>query len=98
MQETMDQGSQQSCDNYNLTVSTKKRQEVVHQSVPEKPYNESTITANGQKLKVVGKLNEPTWEALSPDAITAMTEKPRGHLEDSVQMFGSVMESSLTAR
>ena len=42
----------QSCDNYDLTISTKKT-EVVHQPAPGKPYNEPTITVNGQKLKVV---------------------------------------------
>ena len=53
MQRAMDQVSQ-SCDNYDLTISTKKT-EVVHQPVPGKPYNEPTITVNGQKLKVVDK-------------------------------------------
>ena len=51
MQRAMDQVSQ-SCDNYDLTISTKKT-EVVHQPAPGKPYNEPTITVNGQKLKVV---------------------------------------------
>ena len=32
----------QSCDNYDLTISTKKT-EVVHQPAPGKPYNEPTI-------------------------------------------------------
>ena len=50
MQRAMDQVSQ-SCDNYDLTIST----EVVHQPAPGKPYNEPTITVNGQKLKVVDK-------------------------------------------
>ena len=49
----MDQGSQ-SCDNYDLTISSKKT-EVVHQSAPGKPYNEPVITVNGQKLKAVDK-------------------------------------------
>ena len=49
MQRAMDQVSQ-SCDSYYLTISTKT--EVVHQPAPEKPYNEPTITVNGQKLKV----------------------------------------------
>ena len=53
MQRAMDQVSQ-SCDNYDLTISTKKT-EVVHQPAPGKPYNEPTITVNGQKLKVVDK-------------------------------------------
>ena len=53
MQRAMDQISQ-SCDNYDLTISTKKT-EVVHQPAPGKPYNEPTITVNGQKLKVVDK-------------------------------------------
>ena len=46
--------SSQSCDNYDLTISTKKTL-VVHQPAPGKPYNEPTITVNGQKLKVVDK-------------------------------------------
>ena len=41
----------QSCD---LTISTKKT-EAVHQPAPGKPYNEPTITVNGQNLKVVDK-------------------------------------------
>ena len=53
MQRAMDQVSQ-SCDNYDLTISTKKT-EVVHQPAPGKPYNEPTITVNGEKLKVVDK-------------------------------------------
>ena len=53
LQRAMDQVSQ-SCDNYDLTISTKKT-EVVHQPAPGKPYNEPTITVNGQKLKVVDK-------------------------------------------
>ena len=53
MQRAMDQVSQ-SCDNYDLTISTKKT-EVLHQPAPGKPYNEPTITVNGQKLKIVDK-------------------------------------------
>ena len=53
MQRIMDQVSK-SCDNYDLTISTKKT-EIVHQTAPGKPYNEPTITVNGQKLKVVDK-------------------------------------------
>ena len=53
MQSVMDQVSQP-CDNYDLTISTKKT-EVVHQPAPTKAYNEPTITVTGQKLKVVDK-------------------------------------------
>ena len=53
MQTAMDQVSQ-SCDNFDLTISTKKT-EVVYQPAPGKPYNEPAITVNGQKLKVVDK-------------------------------------------
>ena len=53
MQKAMDQVSQ-SCDNYGLTISAKKT-EVVHQPAPGKPYNDPTITVNGQKMKVVDK-------------------------------------------
>ena len=53
MQRAMDRVSQ-SCGNYDLTISTKMT-EVAHQPAPGKPYNEPTITVNGQKLKVVDK-------------------------------------------
>ena len=58
------------------------------------------IHSNGQKLKVV--INSPTWEALSPEQCTLMMrslpelKKSVWHSEDSMQMSGSVMESSLT--
>ena len=42
------------CDNFLLTISTKKI-EVVHQPAPGKPYSEITITVNEQKLQVVDK-------------------------------------------
>ena len=42
------------CDNFQLTISTKKT-EIVHQPSPGKPYSEPTITVNGQKLQVVDK-------------------------------------------
>ena len=48
MQRAMDQVSQ-SCDSYDLTISTKKT-EVVHKPASGKPYNEPTITVNGQKV------------------------------------------------
>ena len=63
MQRAIEQVSK-SCDNYDLTISTKKP-EVVHQPAPGKPYNEPTVTVNGQKLKVVDKFTY--WEALFPD-------------------------------
>ena len=53
MQRAMDQVPQ-SCDNYDLTIITKKT-EVVHQPSPGKAYSEPTITMNRQKLKVVDK-------------------------------------------
>ena len=53
MQRDMVQVSQ-SCDNHDLTISTKQT-EVVHLPASGKPYNEPTITMNGQKLKVVHK-------------------------------------------
>ena len=39
-----------------MSQSARKTQ-VVHQPAPGKPYNEPTITVNGQKLKVVDKFN-----------------------------------------
>ena len=53
MQRAMDQVSQ-SCDNYDLTISTTKTEDI-HQPAPGKPYNEPSFTVNGQKLKVVDR-------------------------------------------
>ena len=83
MQRAMDQVSQ-SCDNYDLTISTRKT-EVVHQPAPGKPYNEPTITVNGQKLKVVD--NSPTWEALFPEQCTLMM-RSLPELQKPVWHFG----------
>ena len=44
----------QSCDKYDLTISTQKT-EVVHQPAPGKPYSEQAITVNGHKLQIVDK-------------------------------------------
>ena len=44
----------QACDNYDLIISTKKTV-VVYQQASGKPYSESTIIVNGQKLQVVDK-------------------------------------------
>ena len=82
--------------NFDLTISTKT---VALQPVPGKPYNEPTTSVNVQKLKVV--TNSPTLEALSRDQCILMMrflpelQKPVWHLEYSVQMSGSKMESSL---
>ena len=43
-----------SCDSYDLTISIKKTK-VVYQSAPWKPYKETTITLNGQRLQVLDK-------------------------------------------
>ena len=53
MQGVVDRMSK-ACDNFQLTISTKKT-EVVYQPAPGKPYSEPTITVNGQKLQVVDK-------------------------------------------
>ena len=53
MQGAVDRMSK-ACDNFQLTISTKKT-EVVHQPAPGKLYSEPTITVNGQKLQVVDK-------------------------------------------
>ena len=53
----------QSCDNYDLTISTKK--EIVHQPAPGKPYNEPTITVNGENLEVVDKFTYLPGSTLS---------------------------------
>ena len=44
----------QACDNYDLTISTKKT-EVVYQPAPGNPYSEPTIIVNGQRLQAVVK-------------------------------------------
>ena len=81
MQRAMDQVSQ-SCDNYDITISTKKT-EVVQQPAPGKPYNEPTSTYLESTLsRAVHSLPE--------------LQKQVWHSEDSVQMSGSEMESSLT--
>ena len=54
LQRAMDQVSQACNNTYDLTISTQKT-EIVHQPAPGKPYNEPTITVNGQKLEVVDK-------------------------------------------
>ena len=53
MQKGVDQVSD-SCNSYDLTISIKKN-EVVYQPAPGKPYKEPTITVNGQRLHVVDK-------------------------------------------
>ena len=92
MQRVMYQTSQ-SCDNYDLTMSTKKK-EVVH---TWKPYNEPTITLNRQKLKAADKvtsLESTLSRAVHIDNV--VTARIAKHSEDSEQMSGSEMESSLT--
>ena len=53
IQKGVDQVSD-SCDSYDLTISTKKT-EVVYQPAPGKPYKEPTITVKGQQLQVGDK-------------------------------------------
>ena len=55
MQKGVDQVSD-SCDSYDLTISIKKKTEVVYQPAPGKPYKEPTITVKGQRLQVVDKI------------------------------------------
>ena len=40
------------CDNYGLTISTKKT-DVMYQPAPGTPYQELSITVKGQRLKAV---------------------------------------------
>ena len=73
---------------------------VVHQPAPGKPYNESTITVNGQKLKVVDKftyLGSTLSRAVHiDDEVTARIAKASVAFgRQNVQMSGSVMESIL---
>ena len=95
----MDQVSQ-SCDNYDLTIRTKKT-EAVHQPAPGKSYIEPTITVNGQKLKCVDKFaylgNTLSRNTLSGE-VTARIAKSSmafGRLRAKF-MSGSKMESGLT--
>ena len=95
MQEAVDRMSK-ACDNFQLTISTKKT-EVVHHPAPGKQYGEPTITVYGQKLHVVDKF----LEALSPEQCTLMMRlqpelrRPGKHLADFAQMSGNEMESDL---
>ena len=68
MQGAVDRMSK-ACDNFQLTISTKKT-EVVHHPAPGKPYSEPTITVNGQNFKLL--INSPILEALSPEQCTLM--------------------------
>ena len=97
MQRAMDQVSQ-SCDNYDLTISTKKT-EAVHQTAPGKPYNERTTTVNCKKLKVVDQftyLESTLSRAVHiDDEVTARIASELWHSEDSMQMSGSEIDSGL---
>ena len=77
MQGAVDRMSK-ACDNFQLTISTKKT-EVVHQPAPGKPYSEPTITVNRQKLQVVDKftyLGSTLSRAVHiDDEVTARTAK-----------------------
>ena len=77
MQGAVDRMSK-ACDNFQLTISTKKT-EVVHQPAPGKPYSEPTTTVNGQKLQVVDKftyLRSTLSRAVHiNDEVTARTAK-----------------------
>ena len=68
----------QACDNFDLTISTKKT-EVVHQPSPGKPYSEPTITVYGQKLQVVDKFaylgSTISRKVHIDDEVTARTAK-----------------------
>ena len=44
-----------SCDSYDLTISIKKKSEVVYQPAPGKPHKEPTITVKAQCLQMVDK-------------------------------------------
>ena len=72
MQRAMDQVSQ-SCDNYDLTISTKNRGSTPTR--PGKPYNEPTVTVNGQKLKVVVVITYLGSTLSRADEVTARIAK-----------------------
>ena len=85
MQRAMDQVSQ-SCDNYDLTISTKT--EVVHQTAPGKPFSEPTITVNGHP-KVVDKfiyLGSTLSRAVyNDDEVTARIAKESVKLKENAE-------------
>ena len=68
MQGAVDRMSK-ACDNFQLTISTKKTEEV-HQPAPGKPYSEPTITVMDKNFKLL--INSPILEALSPEQCTLM--------------------------
>ena len=92
MQRAMDQVSQ-SCDNYDLTISTKRQRLYTNQHLE----NEPTITVNGQKLKVVGRF---TYLGITLSRAVHIDDEVTGGIAKTsvafVQMSGGEMESSLT--
>ena len=101
MQRAIDLVSQ-SYGNYDLTTK-KTAVNTVHQPAPGKPYIEPTISVNGQR-QVVDKftyLGRTLSRAVHTCIILMMRslpelQKPVWLSEDSVQMYVSEMESSLT--
>ena len=85
---------------HGITMTSQSAQkEAVHQPAPGKPYNEPTITVNGQKLKVVDKKFTYLGSTLSKKQCTLIMrslpelQNPVWHSDDSMQMSGSAMES-----
>ena len=98
MQVAMDQVSQ-ACDNYDLTISTKKT-EVVYQRAPGKPYNEPAATVNRQRLQFVDNftyLGSTLSRAVHiHDEVTARIAKTSVAFADFVEMNEIEMESGST--
>ena len=98
MQRAMDQVSQ-SCDNYDLTISTKRQRLYTNQDLENRTMNQPSLWMD-KNWKLL--IHSPTWEALFPEQCTLMMrslselQKTVLLTEDSVQMSGSEMESSLT--
>ena len=98
MQKGVDQVSD-SCDSYDLTISTKKT-EVVYQPAPGKPYKEPTITVKCQRLQVVD--SSPTLEVHCLELCTLMMKSMLGlpklvqHLAGYMEIFGTEVGSDLT--
>ena len=98
MQNGVDQVSN-SCDSYDLTISTKKT-EVVYRSTAEKAYKEPTIIVKGQRLQVVDKFTY-LGSILSrvvhiDDEINVRIVKVSAAFVDYVEVFGIEVESDLT--
>ena len=73
-----------SCDNYDLTVSIKKTEEV-YQPAPGKPYKEPSITVKGQRLQVVDKF---TYLGSTLSRVLHIDDEVNGRIAKASAAFG----------